>query len=136
MEGLTGSTAPTTSTACSRVGCIYLDTTNNTTYQCVAITAQGTTPETYTYTWNLVLKDTNISNLYGVGLDSGKLCTVGATDAEIDARVHVYHSITPAHLNYAVKAALTDTNHLTMTSEEQTTAQSVIGVSRGIARLV
>lgn len=137
VERIEGSGAPTTSTACSRTGCIYLDTTNNKTYQCDAITEDtSTNPSTFTYTWNLVLKDTNISNLYGVGLDSGKLCTIGATDAEIDTRVHVYHSITPAHLNYAVKVALTDANHLTMTSAEQATAQSVIGAApRGIARL-
>lgn len=129
--GIVGNAAPTTATAANFVGQIYIDTTNNNTYQCTAITGDGGNPEVFTYTWSLVLKDTNVSNLYGIGLDSGKLCTVGATDAEIDARTHVYHPITPAHLNYAVKAALSDANHLTMTAAEQAVAQSVLGISGG-----
>ena len=50
-----------------------------------------------------------------------------ATTANITARAE-RAPITPTNLNHAVKSALTDTNHLTMTSAEQTTAQSVLGV--------
>ena len=44
--------APTTSTAAVSVGQQYYDSTNNKLYYCSAITAQGTDPETYTYTWS------------------------------------------------------------------------------------
>lgn len=47
---IVGSTAPTTSTA-ANVGQLYLNTTTDKTYICTAKTAQGTTPETYLYTW-------------------------------------------------------------------------------------
>ena len=50
VEALTGSSAPTTSTV-GYIGQFYIDTTNSKVYQCIAITPQGTTPETYTYTW-------------------------------------------------------------------------------------
>lgn len=46
-----GATAPTTSTAADYLGQEYIDTTNGDMYRCTAITAQGTTPETYEYTW-------------------------------------------------------------------------------------
>lgn len=51
---LNGSTAPTTATEAKYVGQLYYDTTNDDMYYCSAITAQGTTPETYTYTWNAI----------------------------------------------------------------------------------
>ena len=51
---INGSAAPTTSTAAQYVGQLYYDTTNDDLYYCSAITAQGTTPETYTYTWNTI----------------------------------------------------------------------------------
>ena len=44
---LTGSVAPTTSTAANFVGQFYLDTTNSKLYQCIAITSG--TPDTYTW---------------------------------------------------------------------------------------
>lgn len=50
-----------------------------------------------------------------------------ATTANITARAEKA-PITPTNLNHAVKSALTDTNHLTMTSAEQGAAQSVLGV--------
>ena len=48
-----GNTSPTSATA-GNVGQFYLDTTNDNLYYCSAKTAQGTTPETYTYTWEAV----------------------------------------------------------------------------------
>ena len=44
--------APTTSTTAVSVGQQYYDSTNNKLYYCSAITAQGTDPETYEYTWS------------------------------------------------------------------------------------
>ena len=51
---LNGAGAPTTATEAKYVGQLYYDTTNGNMYYCSAITAQGTTPETYTYTWNTI----------------------------------------------------------------------------------
>lgn len=47
-----GSGAPTTATE-GNVGQFYYDTVNDKFYYCEAKTAQGTTPETYLYTWTL-----------------------------------------------------------------------------------
>lgn len=52
---LTGSSAPTGSTAAPFVGALYVDTVNHKSYQCVAITAQGTDPETYEYIWTEIV---------------------------------------------------------------------------------
>ena len=46
---VSGAGAPTTSTAAQYIGQFYYDTTNDDYYYCTAITAQGTTPETYSY---------------------------------------------------------------------------------------
>lgn len=62
VTALTGSTAPTTSTV-GYIGQHYIDisTTPNKIYECTAITAQGTTPETYEYTWTLLAPIQSIS---------------------------------------------------------------------------
>lgn len=62
VTALTGSTAPTTSTV-GYVGQHYIDTstTLNKVYECTAKTAQGTTPETYEYTWTLLAPVQSIS---------------------------------------------------------------------------
>ena len=51
---LSGTTAPASSTQAYYIGQMYIDTTNENAYICVGITAQGTTPETYTYTWKQI----------------------------------------------------------------------------------
>lgn len=48
------------------------------------------------------------------------------TDAEISIRKS-FKSVTTAILNKAVKASLTDANHMTMTEDEQSVARSVLG---------
>lgn len=53
-SAINGSAAPTTATEAKYVGQLYYDTTNDDMYYCSAITAQGTTPETYEYTWNTI----------------------------------------------------------------------------------
>ena len=50
----TGASAPTTATPADYVGQLFYDTTNDDLYCCSAITAQGTDPETYEYTWESV----------------------------------------------------------------------------------
>lgn len=51
---VSGNAAPTAATAAQYVGQLYYDTANDDMYYCSAITAQGTTPETYSYTWNTI----------------------------------------------------------------------------------
>lgn len=140
LDAKTGASAPTTSTAADYVGQWYLDTSNNKTYQCTAITSDGATPPTYTYTWVQMIRitDTATTSDYGIvkiaqgrGLDflgDGGLYVDVAGDAQITNRT-IGRPIAAASLNFAVKSALTDTNHLTMTSAEQTTAQDVLDVA-------
>ena len=75
----------------------------------------------------------NSSGDYGIYINTStsQLITSPANEEIINTRNSSYRPITPNKLNYAVKAALTDTNHLTMTSAEQATAQSVLGISGG-----
>lgn len=61
-------------------------------------------------------------------LDGGAAVISKATAEDIAARNNVYNAIVPNNLNVAVTAALTDSNHITLTSEQQATARSVIGV--------
>lgn len=52
----------------------------------------------------------------------------GATESAIDQRTSNSNLITPANLDYAVKAALSDTNRISdMTDEEKANARGVIG---------
>lgn len=51
---IVGTSAPTTATAAENIGQKYYDSTNDKWYHCSAITAQGTDPETYTYTWDRI----------------------------------------------------------------------------------
>ena len=67
---------------------------------------------------------------YGVALtNNGELFLVKASDAVITARTDNYKPITASGINFAVLSALTDANHLTMTSAQQATAKSVLGVA-------
>ena len=69
VEALTGSSAPTTSTVADFVGQPYLDTTNNKTYQCTAITEDtSTTPSTFTYTWTQMIRATDTAGQYKPGV--------------------------------------------------------------------
>ena len=69
-----------------------------------------------------------ISNSLGMGMTSAGIAyPLSASTSQIDGKTQAYNSITPSNLNYAVKSALTASNHLTMTSEEKTVAQEVLG---------
>lgn len=139
---LSGNGAPTTSTV-GFVGQLYRDTTNDKLYICDGITEDtSTTPSTFTYTWTQLIKFTDkaSSSAYGIvkiaqgrGLDflsDGGLYVDVAGTTQIDNRT-IGRPIAAAQLNYAVKAALSDANHLTMTAAEQAVAQSVLGISGG-----
>lgn len=149
---LSGSSAPTSSTVADYVGQLYKDTTNDKLYICETITEDtSTTPSTFTYTWTQLIRATDkasaakfgiVRNQYegisGIGIYQGDLYVTGASQAGIAARSSQfgsgYGAIIPSNLNYAVKAALTDANHLTMTATEQTTAQEVLGLEFGLLR--
>lgn len=68
------------------------------------------------------------STTYGIRFNSGRGQVDLATSTEIDNRNSQYKPIVPTNLNYAVTAALTDSNHITLTAEQQATAQSVFNV--------
>lgn len=71
----------------------------------------------------------------GRGLDflsDGRLYVDVAGDTQITNRT-IGRPIATAQLNFAVKSALTDANHLTMTSSEQTVAQEVLGIPSAIS---
>ena len=65
ITSLTGSSAPTTSTEASFVGQIYLDTINNNTYQCTAITTEDNIT---TYTWVKIIRDTDYATTQKAGV--------------------------------------------------------------------
>jgi len=66
---LTNAGAPTTSTV-GTVGQLLEDTTNGKVYVCTAVTPQGTTPETYTYTWTEVATSASMPSVVQVTGDS------------------------------------------------------------------
>ena len=76
-----------------------------------------------------------ISDSRGLHTQSNWTYIVKASDSNIDARINESQPIVPSNLNYAVTAALTDEKHITLTSAQQDTAQSVIFGS-GIRQLV
>lgn len=75
-----------------------------------------------------------VNEVWGVGLVNNAtynnaLKLVGATNVDITGRTSS-KPIIPTNLNYAVKAALTDTNHITLSASEQATVQSILNVPR------
>ena len=69
---------------------------------------------------------------YGIALGGEKSHLLTLQKAENDtitARTDKYHSIVPNNLNFAVKAALTDSNKIEMTATEQNTARDVINAA-------
>ena len=63
----------------------------------------------------------------GIIVSSGGLQIASATNEEIASRLGAYNPIWASQINLVVKAALTDSNHVTLSSEEQETARGVIG---------
>ena len=73
-----------------------------------------------------------VKSIYGAYVSSadGTLQLMGATDDNITRRNTAYRPITPANLNTAVKAALTDSNHISdMTDTEKAMARGVVGAA-------
>ena len=77
---------------------------------------------------------------YGTNINFGYVTTSPASNNNIDARngsaVRLnYAPIVPSNLNYAVTAALTDSNHITLTDAQKATAQEVFGVGGPITAI-
>lgn len=120
---LSGTGAPTTSTAAEFVGQLYSDTQNIKLYQCTGITeAEGGTK---TYEWIKVIRENDriengfvpgiaeVDNIFGLStttaIVSGKrhegiLCIYKASNAKIDNKSDLYSPIVPANLDYAVRS--------------------------------
>ncbi len=64
----------------------------------------------------------------GIGvLPNGGLYIQSATSGQISSRSNTYNPVLPAQINLAVKAALTDSNHITLLPAEQKTARDIFG---------
>jgi len=66
---------------------------------------------------------------YGIKTAQGQLQLKAADQLDISSRSSGYRPVVPSNLNYAVTAALTDANHITLTAEQQATAKEVLGVA-------
>lgn len=79
-----------------------------------------------------ILRLASNRNICGLEIyGAGNLTLYAATDANIASRASnpTYKSvISPANLNTAVKAALTDNSHITLTTAQQNTAKTVLSV--------
>ena len=64
---------------------------------------------------------------YGTTVANGEIRVNPAGTSNIDVR-GTSKPIAPQNLNYAVTAALTDANHIVLTSEQQATAKEVLGI--------
>ena len=74
--------------------------------------------------------DTNIiktTTNYGTKVQGGYLAVHAASNAMINSRSYSYQCITPSTLNYAVTAALTDANKISLTDAQKASAQDTIG---------
>lgn len=131
---VTGTTAPTEATKALYVGQIYIDTTNNKSYQCTAI---DTTNNKYTWTQIIRATDYAGNSVKGVvdvrrafGLDIDKYARIQvskATNDEITAKTSDYHPIVPSSVDFAVKTGLT-TNTIELTDEEKAKAKEWLGI--------
>lgn len=89
--------------------------------------AVGTTDYPTSTTAGVVKCNTGHGLLVG---ESGHIQITPASDPEITDRSNLYKPITPNHLNFAVKSALTDENRITgLTDVEKTNARGVIGAA-------
>ena len=66
---------------------------------------------------------------YGIKAVAENLILNTASAAQIAERSTYYYAIGTRNLNYAVTAALTDANHITLNAAQQETAQQVLGLT-------
>ena len=103
-------------------------------YYCSAVTAQGTTPETYTYTWTFINQLITTSPYRGIALQSGGMAVLAKpTDAQIDNRndnsdFSNTTAVVLSKIDYAVKKSITTSNQ-TLTDIEKANAQSWLGIT-------
>ncbi len=131
---LKSDSAPTTETVASFIGQIYLDTTNNKTYQCTAIDK-----ETPSYTWVQIIKETDIASNSnfgvirtrsnsGVFVNNGYLYISPPTDLELREKTSTYKAVTLEQLDKAVKSGLAESS-LEWTDYEKSSATNLIGAT-------
>ena len=137
---LKGEGAPATATVAPFVGALYLDTTNNNTYQCTAI--DEATPS---YTWVKLIRETDImtnkkvgvAGLYegaygGIAIKDGKLCLIGTayggflSDAFFKNPQNYGVPVLSRDLYRWLKVGLVQNNE-TWTDEDKTKACETIG---------
>ncbi|MBQ9113908.1 MAG: leucine-rich repeat protein [Clostridia bacterium] len=138
---LKGESAPITETVAKFIGQLYLDTTDNATYQCTAITTDESTSVT-TYTWVKLIRSTDYPESEKAGAikvsfgnsnaalyrdAQGRLLLGSPTEEEIKAKT-AKKAIVPSNLDYAVKVGIT-TNAETLTDEEKTSACEWLGAA-------
>ena len=88
----------------------------------------ATIPKADVNRYGLVMASTNSNNgSYGICLNNGILTLTSASTNYITDRT-AKRAITTNELNYAVTAALTDANHITLTAAQRATVQGVIGL--------
>lgn len=75
------------------------------------------------------VRESSISGLY-VREDTGELRTIGATNADLNARINMFRPIVSSNLDYAVKAAMCDGKGAAWTSAEQKAARDRMGVDK------
>lgn len=140
---LTGSTNPDSTTTANFVGQLYINTEDNTTFQCINITEQDA--GIYEYTWTKLIRGTDgatkdipgiitVNAAYGTSVeptDSFKLKIVQASTADIEAKTNTHKPLTANNMDYAFKVSFT-TNTETWSEEEQQSARDLINVDAAI----
>lgn len=142
QDFLVGDKAPTTSTVAPFIGALYVDTTNNNTYQCTAITSEGGTT---TYTWVKLIRETDyarqglshgvvrIDSSYGVWLPNGSrepLAINRAIDDMIVGRSGIYRPLTGGHTDLIVSEGLGNCKNTSLWTEEvKANARALLGIN-------
>lgn len=76
-----------------------------------------------------------VSSAYGTAMVGNNLSTYCSREADIDGRTQAFRPIVPSNLNYAVTAALTDSNKAVLTDTQKESAKNTIGVDTDINRI-
>lgn len=78
-----------------------------------------------------------VNGVYGINIDANGQVRITRAEPTTDilTRTSSFKPIVPSNLNYAVTAAITDANHITLTDAQKATAQSVFGVGGPITAI-
>ena len=142
-EVLTGSTNPDSATTANFVGQLYINTEDNTTFQCINIAKQDSSDSEYT--WTKLIKDTDYATVDNNGgivklkdefgirhASDGYIYTVPAYDTDVENQTSVnYRTLQPRHISKIIKVGLTN-NNLEWSDTEKETARNLIDVDAAI----